>query len=361
MVVTGLLLAGCGSSTDDTTRAPPPTDSSSGATATPNTTAASTTTAPSGVPHGNFDAADAALAARVGSAGLSGGMVRIVAADGTLVHEHHAGDVSGATPLAVASSAKWLTAATFMTFVDQGVAGLDDDIARWLPEFAGSSPPITPRQLLSHTSGVRDNSCQGDGTSLTSCVQRLASSAREFPAGTQFSYGNAPFLVVGRLIEILGGSDFATIVHQRLTGPLGMEATTWPGAPAAPNPAYGLRVTVDDYGHFLDMILNRGMAGGTQILSAKAVEQLVTDQVSSYDTTHDYSVGITRIPRYALGSLGGRRVGPVVDHGRQRQRRDGLLPLGRLLDPHLGDRRRTGRARRRGRGAGIAGGRGRGA
>ncbi len=243
-----------------------------------------------------------ALDARVRTAGLSGGLLVIADADGTVLHEHQVGDVSRSTPLAVASSAKWLTAATLMTFVDDGVVSLDDDVARWLPEFAGSTPSITPRQLLTHTSGVRDNPCQSNGTTLATCVQTLASSPREFTPGTQFSYGNAPFLVVGRLIEVLGGADFASVVHDRVAGPLGMENTTWPGAPAAPNPAYGLRVTVDDYGRFLDMILHRGVAHGTRVLSEAAVAQLVTDQVADYDTSHDYSVGITRIPRYALGA-----------------------------------------------------------
>ena len=206
-----------------------------------------------------FVATDALLEERVRSAGLSLGMIRIVAADGAVIHEHTIGGMSGTTPIDVASSTKWLTAATFMTFVDQGVIGLDDDISKWLPEFGGSNPPITARQLLTHTSGVHDNPCQNDGTSLATCVDTLASSPREFPAGSSFSYGNAPFLVVGRLIEVLGGTDFATVVQQRLTGPLGMDDTTWPGAPTAANPAFGARITVDDYGKFLDMILHEGV------------------------------------------------------------------------------------------------------
>jgi len=248
-----------------------------------------------------FDTTDALLATRVRSAGLSGGVIRIVSGDGVVIHEHTVGDVSGSTPLSVASSTKWFTAATLMTFVDRGAIGLDDDIARWLPEFSGSTPPITARQLLDHTSGVRDNPCQDNGTSLATCVRTLASSPREFPAGSRFSYGNAPFLVVGRLIEVLGGADFATVVRQRLTGPLGMDTATWPGAPNAANPAFGLRVTPDDYGKLLDMILHDGVANGTRVLSADAVHQIVTNQVSDYDTSHDYSVGITQIPRYGLG------------------------------------------------------------
>jgi CubicO group peptidase (beta-lactamase class C family) len=267
------------------------------------TTSLEPATTPTTAVHGpaDFTSADAMLADRVHAAGLAGGMVRVAAADGTVLHEHTVGSVSGATPLAVASSAKWLTAATLLTFVDEGVIALDDDIAKWLPEFDGSDPPITSRQLLDHTSGVRDHPCQGDGTALAACVRTLASSPREFPAGTQFSYGNAPFLVVGRLVEVLGDADFATAVRRRITGRLGMDDTTWPGAPSAPNPAYGLRVTVDDYGRFLDLVLHDGVASGRRLLSSRAVHELVSDQVSSYDTSRDYSVGITGIPRYGLG------------------------------------------------------------
>jgi len=302
------LLSGCGSSgSSDARTATVSSPSTTGApvSTTPTTTgppATTTTAAPvrKVFAPGTFDATDALLAERVRTAGLSGGIVRIVDSDGNSIHDHAVGSVTGSTPLSVGSSTKWLTAATFMTFVDRGQIGLDDNIARWLPEFAANDPPITPRMLLDHTSGVHDNPCQ-DGGALAACVRTLAGSPREFRAGTAFSYGNAPFLVVGRLVEELGGADFATVVRDRLTGPLGMNDTTWPGAPTAANSAFGVQVTVDDYGKFLAMILHDGVVNGTRVLSSDAVRQIVSDQVSAYDTSHDYSVGITKIPRYGLG------------------------------------------------------------
>jgi len=299
----GLLLVGCSSSETSSRRDPIDSGATSASVPASTTVVVTSTTAPvrKVFAPGTIDHTDALLEERVRSAGLSGGMIRIVAADGAVIHEHTVGGVSGTTPISVASSTKWLTATTFMTFVDRGVIGLDDNISKWLPEFGGSSPPITARELLDHTSGVRDNPCQNDGTPLATCVRTLASSPREFPAGSRFSYGNAPFLVVGRLMDVLGDADFATVVQQRLTGPLGMDGTTWPGAPTTANPAFGADVTVDDYGRFLDMILHEGVSNGTRVLSADAVREMVSDQVSAYDTSGDYSVGITQIPRYGLG------------------------------------------------------------
>ena len=304
LVASAVLLAGCGSAGSGTESTP--TTRTVTATAPVVTTVAPDSTTVTLAPArkvfapGTFDATDALLDERVRSAGLSIGMIRIADAEGDVIHEHAVGGMTGGTPLSVGSSTKWLTAATFMTFVDHAAIGLDDNIARWLPEFATQDPPITPRELLDHTSGVHDNPCQ-EGGALAACVRTLASSPREFAAGTAFSYGNAPFLVVGRLVEVLGGADFATVVHERLTGPLGMDATTWPGAPTAANSAFGVRVTVDDYGKFLSMMLHDGVANGTRILSSSAIREIVSDQVAAYDTSHDYSVGITQIPRYGLG------------------------------------------------------------
>ena len=82
-------------------------------------------------------------------------------------------------------------------------------------------------KLVTLKGNFRQLSFSPDGTALATCVRTLASSPREFAAGTQFSYGNAPLLVVGRLVEVLSGTDFASTVQQRLTGPLGMTATSW--------------------------------------------------------------------------------------------------------------------------------------
>lgn len=262
------------------------------------TTEATTTT--SMLPAGAFDAADTALRQRIAAAGLSGGVLRVVR-NGEVIHDLSVGAVSGSTPLSVASSTKWLTAATLMTFVDDGSVALDDEIARWLPEFAANAPLITVRQLLVHTSGVRDRDCLWSGGSLADCVNQIANGPKQFPAGSAYSYGNADFHVIGRLIEELGGKDFSASVRDRVTGPLAMDATTWPGAPNAPGPAAGVRTSVDDYMKFLAMIAGRGEVHGRRVLSTAAIDSLISDQLGGYDTAGDFAVGITRIPRYGLG------------------------------------------------------------
>ena len=298
LFVVALVLGACGSSTPGEKFDPATSSSTVGSSNPP--ISQTTVSTPVPLPETAFDVTDAMLRERVRSAGLAGGTV-VVVRGGEVVHSYSVGSVDVSTPLSVASSTKWLTAATLMTFVDDGSLTLDTGIGRWLPDFADDAPSITVRQLLNHTSGVRDRDCLWNGGPLDACVQLIARSPREFPAGSAYSYGNADFHVLGRLIEVLGRADFASVVRDRLTGPLGMSSTIWPGAPGGTGPAAGVRTTVDDYLKFLSMILNRGESDGGRVLSRHSIEELVQNQIGGYDTDRDFAVGITRIPRYGLG------------------------------------------------------------
>lgn len=296
LAICGVILAGCAVPEDQSESA----DVSASSSAIADVTTVDPTPAYATPAPGAFDAADDALRQRISSAGLSGGVLRVMR-NGEVLHHLEVGAVDGSTPLSVASSAKWLTAATLMTFVDDGSVALDDDVARWLPEFAGGSSAVTVRQLLIHTSGVRDRDCLWSGVPLVDCVRQIAAAPMQFPAGSAYSYGNADFHVIGRLIEELAGQDFATVVSERITGPLAMESTSWPGAPRAAGPAAGVRTTVDDYLRFLAMIAGRGEVDGRRVLSAAAVQTIISDQLTGYDTSGDFAVRITGIPRYGLG------------------------------------------------------------
>jgi CubicO group peptidase (beta-lactamase class C family) len=226
-----------------------------------------------------FEIADLAFDGRVAAARLPGGAA-IVGRAGEIVHEHATGDVTRATPLAVASAAKWFTAATILTFVDEGVVGLDDPADRWLPELAGDDGAAAPtvRQLLTHTAGIGDDDCRwSNGEGLDGCARRLAQAPRRFRPGSAFAYGNAGYEIAGRLVEVVGGPDH-------------------------PSPPDGLRTTVDDYARFLALLAGDGMHEGRRLLSPAMVDELTRNQVAGLDMTGDAAVAITGIPRYALGA-----------------------------------------------------------
>ena len=133
-------------------------------------------------------------ARRVETDQLPGGVL-LVAGDGRLLHRFAVGGIGTRTVMPIASASKWLTSATLMTFVDQGMLSLDDPVAKYLPSFSGEKATITVRELLSHTSGLPSAPCEGDpSTTLRDCATPRRSvpapTARPAPSSTTAGWGS---------------------------------------------------------------------------------------------------------------------------------------------------------------------------
>ena len=186
------------------------------------------------------------------------------------------------TATAIASGSKWLTAATVMTLVDDGLLGLDDPIAKYLPDVDGAAAQITVRQLLSGTSGLPNLSpCLDDRSStLDRCAREIVDGPLVAAPGSAFSYSTAGFQVAGRIAEVVTGEPWATVFQERLQEPLGMWNTTY-GPGSNPVLGGGVTTTLHDYGSFLQMMLGEGMFNGRQVLSAAAVREMERNQTGS--------------------------------------------------------------------------------
>src|SRR5215207_5497054 len=255
---------------------------------------------------GSYDAADAALEARISDDRLPGGVL-FVARDGKTLHQHDVLGVKGRTVMPIASASKWLTSATLMTLVDERKLALDDPVRDHLPGFDGAKSDITVRQLLSHTTGLPSAGCEGDpSTTLKRCVASIAAGGDPSSTpGTEFHYSGVGFAVTGRIVERLAGTSFQQAFEDRIAKPLGMTHTRFDGTrrPHSPNPspAASATSTVDDYARFLRMLAADGTVRGKQLLSPASVTEIEKDQVRGLDTRGDGAVQITDIPTYGLG------------------------------------------------------------
>jgi CubicO group peptidase (beta-lactamase class C family) len=253
-----------------------------------------------------FAAADATLRTRVADDGLSGGVLLVARGD-EVVHRFAVASMGQRTVIPIASAGKWLTAATLMTFVDDGRVHLDDPVADYLPGFDRAKAGITVRELLSHRTGLPSAVCEGDPSStLARCARSIA--AGPDPAvvpGTEFHYGGVGFVLAGRLIERLSGTSFEAAFEARIARPLGMSHTRFDGIARPhtrnPAPAASARSSARDYARFLRMLAHDGAVDGHVVLQPASVAEIERDQVTGLDTSEDDAVGITGIPTYGLG------------------------------------------------------------
>ncbi|WP_433136961.1 serine hydrolase domain-containing protein [Actinomadura nitritigenes] len=121
----------------------------------------------------------------------------------------------------IGSITKVLTATLVMGLVAEGLVELDAPVATYLPGFREA----TVRQLLCHTAGfegdVFTDTGKGDDC-LERYVELLADVPQLFEPGEMFSYNNAGFSVLGRIVEVVRGEPFDRCMRDRLFTPLGM-------------------------------------------------------------------------------------------------------------------------------------------
>ncbi len=198
------------------------------------------------------------------------------------------------------------TTTAVMQLVERGKLRLNDPVAKYLPEFAqNGKQDITIRQLLTHYSGLApdlDLKTLWEGK-LTGYNMAFAETPQD-PPGSNFSYSDINFIVLGALVERVSGETLDEYSTRHIFAPLKMFHTRFL-PPAAWRPKIaptqydendhmlrgvvhdptvrrmggvagqaGLFSTADDLAKFAQALLN----GGDGILSPASVEKMTSPQ-----------------------------------------------------------------------------------
>lgn len=233
------------------------------------------------------------------------------------------------------SLTKPLTTTAALILLERGRLRLDDEVARYVPEFARTGvldagrvrPParaITIRDLLTHTSGLSYGMGSAPADSAFTALKpyRATNSLATFAAtvaraplhsdpGTEWRYSAATD-VLARVIEVASGRPFDRFMAEEVFQPLGMSRTafriTEPMRPhlttiyQGSGPALravsrvpsaegfepdarfncggcGLVSTANDYLRFARMLLNRGTLDGVRVLDPSSVALMTQNQL----------------------------------------------------------------------------------
>jgi CubicO group peptidase (beta-lactamase class C family) len=132
----------------------------------------------------------------------------------------------------LASVTKPITAVSVMMLVEQKKLALDDPVDKYLAQVPAAWHEITIRELLSHTSGLREYGlvkCDGSELLDISTKQQFEDLARSpllFPPGSGTQYSDSGYFLLGMIIESLSGQSYRDFLQQRIFGPLGMQHTS---------------------------------------------------------------------------------------------------------------------------------------
>ena len=160
------------------------------------------------------------------------------------------------------SVSKQFTAASVVLAAEQGFLSLDDDVRKYLPELPHYGHQITLRQMLHHTSGLRDfqDLLEFSGRhveDLHSRSELIALIARQKGLnnvpGDKFLYSNTNYFLLGEVLKRATGKTLAMFADENIFRPLGMEHTRFyddhtvilPGRVSAYDRAEDGRASVD--------------------------------------------------------------------------------------------------------------------
>lgn len=241
----------------------------------------------------------------------------------------------------IASMTKAITSTAVMQLVERGKLDLESPAGKWLPELdkvrvlegfdAAGQPrlrapkcPVTLKHLLTHTSGFSYEFLSTDLQryralrnlpDFTTCTLDSIRFPLLFDPGARWAYG-VSIDWLGLIIETVSGQKLHAYLADHVLGPLGMDDTAFitrsgmrPDRRARLAPIHartpqglvptpielpqsaehadfdmgggGLYGTVGDYMKFVRMILNRGAAGGTQILRPETVDAMSRNQIGA--------------------------------------------------------------------------------
>ena len=282
---------------------------------------------------GFSDSGKAALSRQISSAvsrGDAPGVVALIVGRDAVLYEGAAGKLDVTHDLSmpvnaifsIASMTKPVTSVAIMMLFEEGKLKLDDPVSKYLTGFDNlqvitkfnekdatyetrpAKRPMTIRHLLTHTSGIAYGFSNPIEYRLS---KRTNKDEWELPLlddpGDKWNYGPST-AVLGKIVEKITGEPLETYFQQHIFIPLGMTDTSFavpldqqsrvatkytrvngllqvqPGRkiPSTPTPPFhgdgGLYSTAQDYGKFMQMLLNGGHLGPAKILSEISVKMM---------------------------------------------------------------------------------------
>ena len=175
------------------------------------------------------------------AANTPGVLVGIWSPKGTFVRADGVANLTTGEPLRtdmqfkIASQTKAFTADLILQLIGEGKVSFDDHISKWDPGVPNGNE-VTIRELLNMTSGLQTGFLVEEANVsklATGCTEAdvLAAGAAQAPLsppGTNWSYSNYGYDLLGRVVELVTGEDVSTAIQQRIARPLGLRRTFLP-------------------------------------------------------------------------------------------------------------------------------------
>lgn len=139
------------------------------------------------------------------------------------------------TMFRIGSVTKQFTAALVMRLVEQKKLALDDEFAKYVPDFPLQGRKVTIEQLLEHVSGIKSYTEIGEAwqkawpleLTHSELLAFVKDAPFDFEPGTDWHYSNTGYYLLGMVIEKVTSKSYAEVLQTELCAPLGLTRTRY--------------------------------------------------------------------------------------------------------------------------------------
>ncbi len=130
------------------------------------------------------------------------------------------------TKFYLGSTTKQFTAMAILILQQQGKLHVQDPLCSYIPQCPPEWQPVTIHEVLTHTSGIPQLDDSGlPNTSLQSWIASFNGVPLVFTPGSEFSYCNVCYQILGYVIEQVSGEPYSVFLQQAIFAPLQMSNT----------------------------------------------------------------------------------------------------------------------------------------
>ncbi|MFD2601187.1 serine hydrolase domain-containing protein [Flavobacterium suzhouense] len=226
----------------------------------------------------NFKVADSVLASynKPGSPGVT----VLVSKDGKVIYQKSGGYaniakgelINNKTLFNLASDTKQFTAACVVMLSQKGKLKLDDNLAKYFPDFPEYAQKITVQDLLNHTAGLVDyrtafwiGGKEVNVLSNEDIRNMLKATPLNFEPKTDWSYSNSNYWCLVQIVEQVSGMPISKFAEKNIFKPLKMKDTHYHrGVATLRNAAIGYKM--DDV-TYTEIDKDTGVPGGSGMFS----------------------------------------------------------------------------------------------
>jgi len=139
--------------------------------------------------------------------------------------------ISNSSLYRIASISKPITAVAVLQLWENGLISLDTDARTYIPDFPAKKYKFTIRQLLNHTSGIR-NYKEGEFdskrfyASTGEALKVFAYDSLSYEPGTKYEYTSLGYTLLAAIIENVTKTSFENYLKTNVFLPAGMKTTT---------------------------------------------------------------------------------------------------------------------------------------